>query len=194
MILYPTETIYALGVNALDDVALAQLFALKGRDERQTVSWAVRDMADIEYYAEVDAMGRRIIERWLPGSLTVVLPAKDTVPPDRRAHDRTIGFRILPDPVGSQVVADFMATHGAPLTCTSANVSGQPTQATVSEIKQQFITAGRADRLQDWHVYDDGSRAGAASTVVRVIDGEVTILRAGAIVEDEIIASIKEVR
>jgi L-threonylcarbamoyladenylate synthase len=53
MILYPTETIYALGVNALDDVEMAELFRVKGRDEAKAVSWLVRNVADIERWGEM---------------------------------------------------------------------------------------------------------------------------------------------
>lgn len=191
MILYPTETIYALGVNALDEAEVARLFQLKGRDERQTVSWAVRDISDIEQYAMIDEVARQIIERWLPGSLTVVLPARKNVPANRAAPDNTVGFRILPDPVGRQVVADFMEEHGVPLTCTSANVSGMPTLPTPAEIAEQFQQYHGANSSIDWTIYDDGPRTGVASTVVRIVDGEVTILREGAVSESDILDLLK---
>lgn len=179
MILYPTETIYALGVNALDDAALAVLFRLKGRDERQTVSWLVRDMGDVARYAEVGPLAVKIAEQFLPGPLTLVLQAKSTVPASRQAPDRTIGFRISSDPFAQQLIADFMAEHNAPLTCTSANVSGQATLSTPAEIFNQF--GERASMIE--RVIDDGPRAGAASTVVKIAGNEMTILRQGTISE-----------
>lgn len=186
MILYPTETIYGLGVNALDERELAELFALKGRDERQTVSWLVRHEADIVRYAEVSKTAKRLIAAFLPGPLTLILPAKETVPLASQAADGTLGFRISADPIAQQLIADFMANHDAPLTCTSANVSGQSPQATVAEIHQQFIDAGKADMIRDWQVYDDGPRQGKASTVVKVEGVIVKVLREGAIKEADI--------
>lgn len=177
MILYPTETIYALGVNALDDTELAGLFALKGRDERQTVSWLVRNLDDILYYAELSPTARRVAERFLPGQLTLVLPAKSTVPASRAASDQTVGFRISSDLIAQNIIADFMGKYNAPLTCTSANVSGLSTLAIPEAILKQF---GDTAKAVDG-VYDDGPRAGIASTVVRIIDDEVTVLRIGSI-------------
>ncbi len=192
MILYPTETIYGLGVNALDDAALEALFHLKGRDERQTVSWGVRNLADIETYAEVSETARRLIEAFLPGPLTLVLPATENVPLDRQAPDRTIGFRIPGDVVAQQTIADFMATHGAPLTCTSANVSGEAVPETPAAILEQFAAAGR-DTSVITQVVDDGPRHGVPSTVVRVIGATITIHREDAIAESAIRAAVTEV-
>lgn len=180
MTLYPTETIYGLGVNVLDDAALAALFQLKGRDERQTVSWGVRDLADIETYAEVSETARRLVEAFLPGPLTLVLPAAANVPLDRQAPDRTVGFRIPGDAVAQQTIADFMATHGAPLTCTSANVSGEAVPETPAAILEQFTAAGR-DTSVITQVVDDGPRYGVPSTVVRVVGEDITVHREGAI-------------
>lgn len=183
MILYPTETIYALGVNALDDEALSQLFWLKGRDERKTVSWLVRDMADMAQYAIVDETAAKIAKQFLPGPLTLVLTAKDTVPSSRSASDSTIGFRISSDPLAIKVIVDFMKEHNAPLTCTSANISGLQTQSLPEDILKQF--GQKADVIN--RVYDDGVRLGQASTVVRIVNNQVTLLREGSISFDDIL-------
>ena len=190
MILYPTETIYGLGVNALDDSELERLFWLKGRDERQTVSWGVRDLADIEYYAEASDVAAEIIRAFLPGPLTLVLPAKSTVPASRQAPDRTVGFRIPGDVLARKIIADFIDTHGAPLTCTSANMSGLPPQPTVPEILEQF--GERASEIET--IIDDGTRSDVPSTVVRVVGDEITVHREGAISEADIRAAVRAVR
>ncbi len=182
MILYPTETLYALGVNALDGIEIARLFALKGREEHKAVSWLVRNVDDIRQFAEVDAVAARIAEHFLPGPLTLVLRVKDEVPDMLVGPDRTVGFRVSSDPMAQAIIDAFMSEYGAPLTCTSANVSGSPTLPTVDEILQQF--GAQADLIDE--VHDDGVRKGLASTVVKVIDGELTILREGAVSESEI--------
>jgi len=191
MILYPTETIYALGVNALDDESLGRLFLLKGRDERQTVSWIVRDIEDIAHYAELSELAEKLIKEFLPGPLTIVLPAKNTVPASRQAPDNTVGFRISPDPIAQSLIADFMAKHDAPLTCTSANISGLPTAPTVPEILEQLRHRHRTNTPIDWSIYDDGPRVGAPSTVVKVMADDVTIIREGAIAGSDIMNSLK---
>lgn len=182
MILYPTETLYGLGVNALDPVELQKLYELKGRDASKVSAWLVRDVEDIKKYAELGEVGAKIAERFLPGQLTLILPTKDSVPREVTAEDGSIGFRISGDPITKQIIEAFMAEHDAPLTCTSANVSGAPVFPTVEEILQQF--GPKADMITD--IYDDGPRKGLASTVVRVINDEVEIIREGEISEADI--------
>jgi L-threonylcarbamoyladenylate synthase len=184
MILYPTETIYALGVNALDEAELRKLFALKGREEGKSVSWLVRNVEDIERYAILDSTARSLAERFLPGPLTLVLPVRPGVISSVVSTDGTVGFRVSPDEVAKQVIADFMSKYDAPLTCTSANLSGLPTMSTPEEILKQF--GERASGVDT--VYDDGLRSGLASTVVRVLDGKITILREGAIPVSDILS------
>lgn len=182
MILYPTETIYALGVNVFDEQAMGELFTLKGREEGKAVSCLVRDAADIERFAVVDSVAAKIIAHFLPGPLTIVLRAQPIVPAHCLAPDGTLGFRISSDLIAEQVIADFMAEHDAPLSCTSANVSGLPTLSTPSEIPAQF----GEKRVLITTVVDDGPRSGLASTIVRVVDGQMTILREGTITKDEL--------
>ena len=187
MILYPTETLYALGVNALDETELAKLFDLKEREEGKVVSWLVRDVADIKKYAEFPEKAVKIAEQFLPGQLTLVLKVRDSIPNTLVASDRTVGFRISSDSIAQKVIADFMDEHDAPLTCTSANVSGAPTFSTPDEIRQQF--GAKASMITE--IIDDGPRKGLASTVVRVIGDEVTVLREGEISEEDIRKALK---
>lgn len=184
MILYPTETLYALGVNALDERALKVLFKLKGREAGKTSSWLVRSLVDITEYANLSSKAETIANHFLPGPLTLVLPVKDSVPDFAASADRTVGFRISSDPMAQAIVEAFMSEYKAPLTCTSANVSGAPTLPTVGEILQQF--AARAKLIGE--VHDDGPRKGLASTVVKVVGSEVTILREGSMAERDILA------
>lgn len=185
MILYPTETLYALGVHALDEVALQTLYQLKGRDSEKVASWLVRIPEDILLYASVPPKAEKIIARFLPGSLTLVLETLQSVPREVVAPDGTIGFRITTDETAQKLIEEFMAEQSAPLTCTSANVSGAPTFSTPGEILQQF--GPKANQITT--VLDDGPRKGLASTVVKVIGEEVTVLREGEISE----AAIREV-
>jgi L-threonylcarbamoyladenylate synthase len=182
MILYPTETIYALGVNAFDSEALDSLYEIKGRGAEKSVSVLVRDIEDIERYAYLEPVVKVLVENFMPGPLTLVLKARDVVPRFLVASDGTLGFRISSDKVAQKVVKDFMEKYDTPLTCTSANLSGENTPAVVSEILKQF---GSETKLID-EVYDDGSRSGKSSTVVRVVGEEVSVLRAGVISESEI--------
>lgn len=187
MILYPTETLYGLGVNALDPTELQKLYELKGRDATKVSAWLVRSVEDIEEYAELGEVGAKIAAQFLPGKLTLILPTKDTVPNEVTAEDGTIGFRISGDPIAQQLIASFMEKHNVPLTCTSANVSGSPAFPSVGEILQQF--GPKADMIDE--VYDDGPRKGLASTVVKVVAGKVEVIREGDISEHDILDCLR---
>jgi len=189
MILYPTETLYALGVNALDEAEIAKLFQLKGREAGKSASWLVRDILDIELYAELGVVGAKIAARFLPGSLTLVLKAKDHVATNVAAPDRTIGFRISSDPLAQSLIADYMASNNAPLTCTSANVSGSPTLSTPEQILQQF--GSKANKIDK--IIDDGPRKSLASTVVKVLNDQVEIIREGELSEADINEAVSNV-
>ncbi len=182
VILYPTETVYALGANAFDAKAVASLFSLKERGLEKTMSILVRDLADIERYAHMDTKAKLLAEKFLPGPLTLVLRARDEVPRPLTALDGTIGFRVSSDLVARKLIAKFMDNHKAPLTCTSANKSHFPTLATVPEILKQF----GPDAVLIDEVHDDGARSGRVSTIVKIVEGNVDILREGSISEVEI--------
>ncbi len=193
MILYPTETIYALGVHAFVEAEIAKLFQLKGREGGKPVSLLVRDIEDIARYAELGDRARQIAARFLPGPLTLVLPAKaEAARLPVVAPDGTLSFRISSDPLAQQLIAEFMATHGAPLTCTSANVSGQPSPASVPDILKQFQVHDRDLSVVD-RIVDDGPRIGTPSTVVRVVNNEVIVHRVGSISHSAILGTFKTI-
>ncbi len=181
MILYPTETVYALGVNVLNTEDLERLFALKERTDEK-VSWLVRDLSDIEKYAVMSEVAAKIAERFLPGPLTLVLQIRTEVKEKYAFLNETIGFRISTDPVAQKIVKEFMEKYDAPLTCTSANVSGMSPEATPEAICAQF---GERAKMIDT-IIDDGPRMGTPSTVIGVVDDTVTIFREGAIPKDAI--------
>ena len=179
IILYPTETVYALGVNAFDAEAVEKLFALKERERDKTVSVLVRGMEDVERWAVVPPKAQLLAAEFLPGALTLVLRARDFVPRHLLASDGTLGFRISSDSVAAELINEFMTKHDAPLTCTSANKSRLPTLPTPKEILGQF---GQEATLIG-KVYDDGTRHGVPSTIVRVVGEKVEVLRVGSLAD-----------
>jgi L-threonylcarbamoyladenylate synthase len=189
MILYPTETLYGIGVNPFDKEALDLLFAIKGRDERKVSAWLVRKLEDIEQFAELSGTARVVAEQFLPGQLTLVLPAKDTVPSALQSDAGTIGLRISADPIAQQLITEHFAELNAPLTCTSANVSGLATQKTPTEIIAQFEKY--SEQFTGFtRVIDDGPRSGLSSTVVSVVGDTVEVLREGAISRETILSFV----
>lgn len=178
IILYPTETVYGLGVNAFSQSDWQELCRLKNRSSAQTASWLVRSVDDIERMAEVTEKGREIMNKYLPGPLTVVFKAKDSVPVYCRAADGTVSFRISSDPLAQELINEYMEkSGGVPLTCTSANLHGLPSEISVKDILSQFNSNSNLIT----RVIDGGVRSGVSSTVVSFINDEVKILRQGAV-------------
>lgn len=132
IVLYPTDTLYGLGVDATDPEAIRRLKELKGRDEGKAISIVVSDVAMMRQYADVTPLAEKLITAFLPGKLTIILNAKN-LPPEL-SNDGTIGIRMIDHPVPLQLIKEL----GKPVTATSANVSGMPTYRTVAEILAQF--------------------------------------------------------
>jgi L-threonylcarbamoyladenylate synthase len=172
-ILYPTETVYGLGVNPLDMAAWRTMCDIKGRADTKPASWLVKDVTEIYTYAHVPEYAEQLIVEHLPGPLTIILKAKETVPEYAQAKDGTVSFRVSSDPVAQQVIAAL--DH--PLTCTSANLAGQEPEQTPEEILKQL--GEEASLITE--VYDDGPRGGTPSTVVRCVGREPEVLRQGSI-------------
>ncbi|CAN5770294.1 L-threonylcarbamoyladenylate synthase [soil metagenome] len=173
IVLFPTDTLYGLAVDARNADAVARLIALKGRNAEKAISIILPDVSAISDYAEVSDAARKLIEKYLPGPLTLVLPIKGSEL-GHLAPDGTIGIRVPDDSFTRALARAFKA----PYTATSANVSGQPSLHTVSEILEQFGTAAGQIDL----VVDDGPRKSALpSTVVRLVGDEIEILREGAL-------------
>ncbi len=178
IILYPTETVYGLGVNAFDSEAWSNLCILKGRDTKQQPSWLVRSISDINRLGEVNEVAKRIIEEYLPGPLTIILKATAVVPKNCQALDGTVSFRISSDIHAQELINEYMGSNdGVPLTCTNANRHGLLTLKTPFDILNQL---GQYSHMVT-KVIDCGAREGYPSTVVRIVGDGVEVVREGVI-------------
>jgi L-threonylcarbamoyladenylate synthase len=178
VVLFPTDTLYGLAVDALNTSAIATLKRLKARHTKKPISVVVPHHTALEEYAHVNELARSLAERHLPGALTLVLPASGKVPDDILLNG-TLGLRMPNDPF-SLALAEAL---GTPYTATSANMSGLPTPPGVEEILSQFGPQVRHIDL----VIDAGPRvSGQPSTVVAIVDDQVYVLREGAIGRDQL--------
>ncbi len=177
IVLYPTDTVYGLGVDAFSDSAVATLYALKGREALKTTHAIVSNMEMIEVCAEIDELSRNLIARYMPGPLTLVLNKKAGIV-NGIARDRsTIGLRMPNNSFCTAMTEAF----GGPVTTTSANRSGETPLHSITEI---------LSRLGNEHV-DFVVDAGVLpeklpSTVVDVSGEKAVILREGPISRSEI--------
>jgi len=170
LVVYPTETVYGLGADALDGAAVGRVFDAKRRDRDQPISLAVASVSEIEEHAHLSDTERSFCRAFLPGPVTVVVDARETVPSELTAGRPRVGVRV-PD----QPVARALAERAGPVTATSANVSGRPSARTVADLDAEIREAASV-------VLDGGETPGGGSTVVDVARGEVH--RRGALTDE----------
>jgi L-threonylcarbamoyladenylate synthase len=177
VIVFPTETLYGLGADALNFSAVEKVFQLKGRDSNQPFPVLVSDRSMLEsLVGQIVPLAEILMARFWPGPLTLVLPARPEIPKPLVNSAGGVGVRISSQPVAQEIVK----TLGRPLTATSANPSGQPGAYTVAQAQAYF-----SDRIE---IFLDGgelaSRTG--STVATVADNKIQIIRAGEITKSEL--------
>lgn len=177
VIAFPTDTVYGIGASLEHPAALRRIYDLKGRspDKPLPILIARVEVLD-ELSPDVDERLVDLAEQFWPGALTIVLPAADHLPAEVKAPDNTIGVR-LPNHSIPLTIAE---RSGGAMATTSANVSGQDSAHSASEIQEAFGT--------DIDLILDGGFAPQSnpSTVIRVVAGEIVVLREGAISADEL--------
>jgi L-threonylcarbamoyladenylate synthase len=183
MLIYPTDTLYGLGVDPVSDDALARLLAVKGREGGKPIPLLLDEPARANSLARrVPEDAYRLMERFWPGALTIVLPASAALPKAITGGKGTVGLRVPDHPVSRYLAA----AAGGAITGTSANRTGRPVVwKTAEEIVNEFT--GEVD----WVLWDGPgpasaeettlSRPSRGSTVVHVAEADVILLREGAI-------------
>ncbi len=145
-VVYPTDTVYGLGVNALREPAVERLFKIKKRPATKPVPVIVRDLAMAKELAFVDRRTEKVLAAIWPGPVTVILKKREIVPDFLTAGKKTIGLRIA----DCRLARTLMAELEEPLTATSANFSGQPPLSSAAEVVKIFDKAyPRPDLILD---------------------------------------------
>lgn len=171
LVVYPTETVYGLGADALDPAAVERVFEAKGRDRDKPVSMAVKSVAAAAEYTEPTERERAFMSAFLPGPVTVLLQRGDAVPDVLTAGRERVGVRV-PD---HDLALALLAAADTPVTATSANVSGKPSARRLEDIHSPVRDAAAV-------ALDDGETAGGGSTVVDPSTGEIH--RRGPLADD----------
>lgn len=130
LVIFPTETTYGAGVDALNQVAVDKLLAYKSRREGKPLSIAVADKAMAEQYVEVNESAARLYQRFLPGPVTVVSKSRGNVARGVESEFGTLGVRIP----AYQLILDLVQAYGKPMTATSANGSGARRPYTIADV------------------------------------------------------------
>ena len=173
----PTDTLYGLAASAFDESAVLKVYELKGRPEGMALPLLLSEAEDVRVCAEdVPEAAWTLMERFWPGALTLVVRKRATVPDIVTAGLDTVALRVPDHPVARAIAK----TLGAPITGTSANLSGRPGITNAADVRREF-----GDTID--FVLDGGEApGGVASTIVDVSDGELRVLREGAASREEL--------
>jgi L-threonylcarbamoyladenylate synthase len=173
---YPTDTVYGLGASMSCAGAVDRIFSVKARPRQMALPLLVGSVAQMEMLAgHISTRARCLIDSFLPGAITLVLPASGLVPEYLRTKEGTIALRIP----GHAVPLALIAGTGEPMVGTSANLSGKPSPLTAAEVRSQL---GHSVDV----VIDGGRCPGTESTIIDVTGEVPVVLRRGAISLEEI--------
>jgi tRNA threonylcarbamoyl adenosine modification protein (Sua5/YciO/YrdC/YwlC family) len=169
VIAYPTDTVYGIGCDLMNRKAIDRIYRIKGLDRGHRMSFICQDLSNIAEYAYVTDFAYRWMKRLLPGPYTVVLQASRQVPKILLEKRREVGIRV-PD---NETCIELARTLGRPIISTSATdpVTGE-ILIDPDVVKERL--GGQLDL-----VLDGGLLTVEPSTVVSLIDDEITILRQG---------------
>ncbi len=183
-IVFPSDTVYGLGVNALKNHSVERLFKIKKRPETKPVPIMVKDIEMAKKLAYINPERERILKSVWPGQVTVILEKRDIVPEVLTGNRRTIGIRI-PDHPFTQYL---MENLDFPLTCTSANFSGNPPLISSHEVINTFEKAYPRPNL----ILDAGDLPESPpSTILDLTLPQPKITRVGPITKKDLMKMLK---
>lgn len=189
IVAFPTETVYGLGANALDEDAVKKIYKAKGRPSDNPMIVHISQVSDVYDIADVsgDTMSEKAIENirrcsdaFWPGPLTMVLPKKDIVPLTTTGGLDTVAIR-MPSHKTARMLIEY---SGCPIAAPSANLSGKPSPTTAEHTLDDMD--GRIDAI----IYGDDCQVGIESTVVDMRKDDPVILRPGRITAEDLSNSI----
>ncbi len=176
-VVFPTETVYGLGADALDAESAENIFKLKNRPPSNPLIVHLPDIDGIYSVAEnITELELRLLEHFSPGPLSLILPKKSIVPDIVTGGLDTVGVRIPSHPVA----LEFLRAVKKPICAPSANISGKPSPTTYE--MAEFYMGGK-----DVVILDGGSlECGLESTVIKVENSDIYLLRAGSVTPEMI--------
>ena len=177
LVAFPTETVYGLGANALDPKAVAGIFEAKKRPLDDPLIVHISDKEDIHKLAvDIPIEAERLMERFWPGPLTIVLKKTGIVPDLVTTGLETVAIRMPSHPVARKLIE----IAGTPIAAPSANLFGRPSPTSAAHVAEDL--EGRIDIILD----AGSTEIGVESTVVEFINGKAIILRPGGTEVEEI--------
>ncbi len=178
LVAIPTETVYGLGANGLDEQAVASIFAAKGRPQDNPLILHVAEPEQVEQFCHsIPEQAYSLMQKFWPGPLTIVLHARDIVPRRTTGGLSTVAVR-CPD---NDVTRAIIRLSGVPIAAPSANLSGKPSTTTAQHVLHDHD--GRIDAVVD----GGPCRVGVESTIVDLTEARPRLLRPGGITPQQLL-------
>lgn len=173
VIIFPTDTVYGIGTKIFDIEGINRIYRIKNRPENKPLACLCASLKQIEEIAVVDESAKKLIEAFLPGALTLILEAKDIV-------KNSIGYETIGVRIPNSKLALSILNENGPMLTTSVNDSGEPPINSYDEIKAKY-------EKDVEEIYDiDSPLLEIPSTVVKLTDSGIVVLREGAIKKEDI--------
>ncbi len=177
LVIFPTETVYGLGANGLDEKAVEKIYIAKGRNQKNPINLLVSNIEMVKIVAkDISELEYKLMEAFFPGPFTIILNKKNIVPSIVTANQDTVGVRMSNGIIARKLVEAV----GSPIATPSANLAGKPSGTNFNDIYNDF-----KDKV-DYMIDGGDSSIGIESTIVKVIDGIPHILRPGSITLEQI--------
>lgn len=174
VIVFPTDTFYALGANPFNPEAIRRIFDIKGRESNKPIPAVVgsyKDLCRLTGIATLPPVVKRLAEKFWPGPLTIIFPASKDLPQELTAGRKTVACRIP----ALTYTLDLLAFLGVPLTSTSANISGVSEPVSLKSIPAGLIR--KVDLLLD----HGDCPGGLPSTIIELREKRPVLIREGKI-------------
>ena len=182
-VVLPTETVYGLFAQALNEEAVERVYELKRRPRDKALNLNVASLEEIYAFSKNQPCYlEQLYQAFLPGPLTIILQANDRVPTWINSGMETVGFRIPNHPV----TLDLIRKYG-PLIGPSANLSGKASGTSFQQIMMDF-------QEQVSGVEEDAALTGQDSTILDLSGEKAHILRQGAIAREDILAQVNDIK
>lgn len=176
LVVFPTETVYGIGCNALDPLAVERLYRAKNRPLDKPLLLHLHSVEQAAKYATLDNSAKNLLERFTPGPLSVIVKKKDNVPAIVTSGGDTVGLRFPDEPV----FLEMARQAGVPIAATSANVSGF---ASAKDGNAAAELKDVADLIIDGGV----CRFSIESTILSLVDNRPKLLREAAIPREKLL-------
>lgn len=176
-VIFPTETVYGLGANALDEDAVKKIYEAKGRPSDNPLIVHIHEKEQVHELAkDVNDNAKIVMDRFWPGPITIILNKKDIVPKTTSGGLDTVAIRMPSHKIAKEIIKQ----SGVPIAAPSANISGRPSPTKAQHVKDEM--EGRVSGI----VLGGDSNFGLESTVLDLTSETPMILRPGSITKEDL--------